>query len=246
MSGSVEGLIGRKIGMTQVFAPDGAVVPVTVLKAGPCVVVNKKTQAKDGYEAVQLGLVEKFSRHKLTKPRRGLFEKHDLPPLKTLREFKYAVTGADAVEVTIGDQVKVDMFNETLFVDVVGISRGKGFAGVVKRHHFRGGDASHGSMFHRAPGSIGSSAYPSRVFKGMRMGGHMGSDRVTVKNLKVVRVDVENGLLMVRGAVPGARGTLLLIRKARAAKKVADIKAPAAKEASAAKQAAKKPAAAKG
>ena len=237
MSGSVEGLIGRKIGMTQVFAPDGAVVPVTVLKAGPCVVVGKKTQAKDGYEAVQLGLVEKFSRHKLTKPRRGLFEKHDLPPLKTLREFKYAAKSADApgadesVGVTVGDQVKVDMFNETVFVDVVGVSRGKGFAGVVKRHHFRGGDASHGSMFHRAPGSIGSSAYPSRVFKGMRMGGHMGSDRVTVKNLKVVRVDVENDLLMVRGAVPGARGTLLLIRKARAAKQ-----SPTAKQAPTAKQ----------
>ena len=121
MSGSVEGLIGRKIGMTQVFAPDGAVVPVTVLKAGPCVVVGKKTQARDGYEAVQLGLVEKFSRHKLTKPRRGMFAKHDLPPLKTLREFKYAAAGADAAEVTVGDQVKVDMFNETVFVDVVGV-----------------------------------------------------------------------------------------------------------------------------
>ena len=232
MSGSVEGLIGRKVGMTQVFAPDGAVVPVTVLKAGPCVVVGKKTQAKDGYEAVQLGLVEKFSRHKLTKPRRGLFEKHDLPPLKTLREFKYSAKSPETAEVTIGDQVNVDMFNETVFVDVVGVSRGKGFAGVVKRHHFRGGDASHGSMFHRAPGSIGSSAYPSRVFKGMRMGGHMGSDRVTVKNLKVVRVDVENGLLMVRGAVPGARGTLLLIRKARAAKQ-----APAEKQVATEKQA---------
>jgi len=238
MSVSVEGLIGRKIGMTQIFAPDGAVVPVTVLKAGPCVVVGKKTQAKDGYEAVQLGLVEKFSRNRLTKPRRGLFEKHDLPPLKTLREFKYAAAGAEAAEVSIGDQVKVDLFNETGFVDVVGMSRGKGFAGVVKRHHFRGGDASHGSMFHRAPGSIGSSAYPSRVFKGMRMGGHMGADRVTVKNLKVVQVDVENDLLMVRGAVPGARGTLLLIRKARAAKQATTPKqTPSAKEAPAARQA---------
>ena len=237
MSGSVEGLIGRKIGMTQVFAPDGAVVPVTVLKAGPCVVVGKKTQAKDGYEAVQLGLVEKFSRHKLTKPRRGLFEKNNLPPLKTLREFKYAAKSPEGAEVTVGDQVKVDMFAETVYVDVVGVSRGKGFAGVVKRHHFRGGDASHGSMFHRAPGSIGSSAYPSRVFKGMRMGGHMGSDRVTVKNLKVVRVDVENDLLLVRGAVPGARGTLLLIRKARAAKPAPVVKeAPAAKQASGARK----------
>jgi large subunit ribosomal protein L3 len=227
MSGTIEGLIGRKVGMTQIFSEDGAVVPVTVLKAGPCVVVGKRTREKDGYEAVQLGLVEKFSRSRLTKPRRGLFEKKNLPPLKTLREFDYvaAAGGAAAGEgdapaaVNVGDQVKVDMFSQTGYVDVIGVSKGKGFAGVMKRHHFKGGAGSHGSMFHRAPGSIGSSAYPSRVFKGMRMGGHMGSDRVTVKNLKVVRIDVDNGLLLVRGAVPGARGTLLLIRKARAAKR---------------------------
>jgi large subunit ribosomal protein L3 len=206
--------------MTQVFRDDGAVVPVTVLKAGPCVVVGTRTRQKDGYEAVRLGLVEHFSKSKLTKPRRGVFEKHNLAPLKTLREFRL-VAGEGEGEgegPKVGDNVKADLFNQVRFVDVIGVSKGKGFAGVMKRHHFRGGAATHGSMFHRAPGSIGSSAYPSRVFKGMRMGGHMGDDRVTVKNLEVVRVDVDNNLLLVRGAVPGARGALLLIRKARAAK----------------------------
>ncbi len=164
---------------------------------------------------MRLGLVERFSKSKMTKPMRGLFEKSNLPPLKTLREFRRQGDG----EVNVGDRVLVDLFSDAAQVDVVGVSKGKGFAGVMKRHHFSGGAATHGSMFHRAPGSIGSSAYPSRVFKGMRMGGHMGSDRVTVKNLDVVRVDLENNLLLVRGAVPGARGTLLLIRKARAAKK---------------------------
>ncbi|HEY3175036.1 MAG TPA: 50S ribosomal protein L3 [Candidatus Polarisedimenticolia bacterium] len=230
MSAGIEGLIGRKVGMTQVFAEDGAVVPVTVLRAGPCIVVGMRTRQKDGYEAVQLGLVEKFSRSKLRKPLRGQFESKNLPPLRTLREVGYSAATAAAgggaepeadapAAVNVGDQVKVDLFSQTGYVDVIGVSKGKGFAGVMKRHHFKGGAGSHGSMFHRAPGSIGSSAYPSRVFKGMRMGGHMGSDRVTVKNLKVVQVDLENGLLMVRGAVPGARGTLLLIRKARAAKR---------------------------
>ena len=217
MPGAIEGMIGRKVGMTQLFREDGAVVPVTVLKAGPCVVVDKRTAGKDGYEAVRLGLVESFSKSKLTKPRRGVFAKHDLAPLKTLREFRCVADG-EGEEIKIGDKVLVDLFSQSRFVDVVGVSRGKGFAGVIKRHHFSGGAATHGSMFHRAPGSIGASAYPSRVFKGMRMAGHMGSDRVTVKNLEVVRVDLEHNLLLVRGAVPGARGTLILIRKARAAK----------------------------
>ncbi|HKY33568.1 MAG TPA: 50S ribosomal protein L3 [Candidatus Polarisedimenticolia bacterium] len=219
---AIEGLIGRKVGMTQIFREDGAVVPVTVLRAGPCVVVGRRTREKDGYEAVQLGLVERFSKSKLTRPRRGVFDKKGLAPLKTLREFRLGPGGAKEGEdagPSIGDRVMVDLFSSVRQVDVIGVSKGKGFAGVMKRHHFRGGAATHGSMFHRAPGSIGSSAYPSRVFKGMRMGGHMGSDRVTVKNLDVVRIDAENNLLMVRGAVPGARGTLLLIRKARAAKR---------------------------
>ena len=218
MAAGIEGLIGRKVGMTQLFRDDGAVVPVTVLKAGPCVVVGRRTKEKDGYEAVQLGLVEHFSKSKLTKPRRGMFEKNSLAPLRTLREFRMA-GGPQPEEVKIGDRVMVDLFAPPGYVDVVGMSKGKGFQGVMTRHNFRGGAATHGSMFHRAPGSIGSSAYPSRVFKGMRMGGHMGADRVTVKNLEIVRVDLENNLLLVRGAVPGARGALLMIRKARAAKK---------------------------
>ena len=218
MAAGIEGLIGRKVGMTQLFRDDGAVVPVTVLKAGPCVVVGRRTKEKDGYEAVQLGLVEHFSKSKLTKPRRGMFEKNNLAPLRTLREFRMA-GGPQPEEVKIGDRVMVDLFAPPGYVDVVGVSKGKGFQGVMTRHNFRGGAATHGSMFHRAPGSIGSSVYPSRVFKGMRMGGHMGSDRVTVKNLEIVRVDLENNLLLVRGAVPGARGALLMIRKARAAKK---------------------------
>jgi len=215
MAVSVEGLLGRKVGMTQVFSEEGDAVPVTVLQAGPCVVVGKRTRAKDGYEAVQLGLVETAAGKGLTKPRKGPFEKNKIAPLKTSREFRQL--GSE--DIGIGERVMVDLFSEISFVDVIGIGKGKGFAGVVKRHHFSGGAASHGSMFHRAPGSIGSSAFPSRVFRGMRMGGHMGARRVTVKNLRVVRIDLENNLMMVKGAVPGARGTLLMIRKARAAKK---------------------------
>jgi len=211
----VEGILGRKVGMTQVFVEDGAVVPVTILRAGPCVVVGRRTREKDGYESVQLGLVEQTSRKRLTRPLKGAFEKSRIPPLKTLREFREEPEGEG---MKIGDQVLVDLFKETRCVDVIGVSKGRGFAGVVKRHHFRGGRATHGSMFHRAPGSIGASAFPSRVFKGMRMGGQMGSERVTVKNLQVVRIDSENNLMLVRGAVPGARGTLLMIRKARAPK----------------------------
>ena len=171
-----------------------------------------------GVQTCALPILETFSKSRLTKPRRGLFEKNNLAPLRTMREFRYGST-QQPEEVKIGDQVMVDLFAPPGYVDVVGVSKGKGFQGVMKRHHFSGGAATHGSMFHRAPGSIGSSAYPSRVFKGMRMGGHMGSDRVTVKNLEIVRVDLEKNLLMVKGAVPGARGTLLMIRKARAAKK---------------------------
>ncbi len=219
MPAAVEGLIGRKVGMMQVFREDGAAVPVTVLRAGPCVVVGLRTRDKDGYEAVRLGLVEKVAKSRATKPLRGQFARLNLPPLKTLREFRRAPGGEAAeADLKIGDRVQVDMFALAERVDVVGVSKGRGFAGVVRRHHFRGGDATHGSMFHRAPGSIGSSAYPSRVFKGMRMGGHLGVDRVTVKNLEVLRVDAENNLLVVKGAVPGARGALLLIRKARTAK----------------------------
>jgi len=210
----VEGLIGRKVGMTQLYEPDGTVVPATVLRAGPCVVVGKRTRERDGYEAIRLGLVEKVNARRVTKPIRGYLEKHGLPLLRTQKEF--AIRGEG--EMGIGDRVLVSMFAPAEKVDVVGTSKGRGFAGVIKRHHFAGGAASHGSMFHRAPGSIGASSYPSRVFKGTRMAGRMGGARVTVKNLEVARVDAENNLLVVRGAVPGARGTLLYIKKAKSAK----------------------------
>ena len=213
----VTGLIGKKVGMTQLFGPDGSVHPATVLKAGPCVVSQVKTVEKDGYEAVQLGLVE-AKPHKENKPTEGHFKKAGVPPTRVRREMRLKA-GGDPLKA--GDQVNVSMFADGERVDVIGTSRGKGFQGVVKRHHFKGGRMSHGSMFHRAPGSIGASSFPSRVVKGMRAGGRMGGDRVTVRNLKVVQVDGENNLLVLHGAVPGAPGGYLVIRKAVAAKKVA-------------------------
>src|SRR6478672_6884398 len=212
----VTGLIGKKVGMTQLFAADGTVAPATVIKAGPCVVAQVKTAATDGYEAVQLGLVE-AKPTKENKPTQGHFKKAGVPATRVRREMKLAA-GGDVPKA--GDQVNVGIFAENDRVDVIGTSRGKGFQGVVKRHHFKGGRATHGSMFHRAPGSIGASSYPSRVVKGMRMGGHMGADRVTVRNLKVLRVDAENHLLMVEGAVPGGPNAIVIIRKAIAAKKL--------------------------
>src|SRR5262247_4038924 len=212
----VTGLIGKKVGMTQLFGPDGAVHPATVLKAGPCVVSQVKTAAKDGYEAVQLGLVEARA-HKENKPTEGHFKKAGVPPTRVRREVRVKA-GGDPLKA--GDQVNVSIFSDGERVDVIGTSRGKGFQGVVKRHHFAGGRATHGSMFHRAPGSIGASSFPSRVVKGMRMAGHMGADRVTVRNLKVLRVDAENNLLMLEGAVPGGPNTVVLIRKAVAAKRI--------------------------
>ncbi len=208
----VEGMIGRKVGMTQVFLEDGTLVGVTVLEAGPCVVVQRRTAAKDGYEAVQLGLVDPKAGKGANKPMRGHHEKAGVPPTRLLREFKLDA-GAD---LKPGDRVLVDMFQGVPKVDVIGTSKGKGFQGVMRRHNFRGGASSHGSMFHRAPGSIGASAFPSRVFPGMRAAGHMGDVRVTVKNLKVVRIDAEKNLLLVRGAVPGPAGAKVLIRKAKA------------------------------
>jgi large subunit ribosomal protein L3 len=205
----VEGLIGRKIGMSQSFDEQGNVVPVTVIKAGPCTVIQKKTKAKDGYVALQLGLVEGKGSRKPTKPQLGHFKKAGVPVLKNLRE----VRCAEASEIKEGDQVLVDIFKPGDKIHVIGTSKGKGFAGVVKRHHFRGGDAAHGSMFHRAPGSIGASSYPSRVVKGMRMGGHMGHARITVRNLEVLQTDLENNLLLVKGAVPGPKGGYVLVRK---------------------------------
>ena len=204
------GIIGKKIGMTQVFRPDGQVVPVTVLKAGPCVVVQRKTPATDGYDAVQLGLVE-FAR-KQNKPITGHLKKAAADGVKYLREFRLKPGMGDPKP---GDKVLVDQFQLAEKVDITGISKGRGFAGTVKRHHFGGGDASHGSMFHRAPGSIGASSYPSRVVPGMRMSGHMGDDQVTVRNLEVVEIDLADNLLLVKGAVPGPNGGYVIVRRAK-------------------------------
>ena len=212
----VTGIIGRKVGMTQVFDPDGAVHPATVIKAGPCVVVQAKTATTDGYEAVQLGLVEDTPA-KVGKPLAGHYKKAGVPPTRARREVKVA-PGGDGPKA--GDQVLVSIFASGDRVDVIATSRGKGFQGVVRRHHFAGGAATHGSMFHRAPGSIGASSYPSRVIKGMRAPGRMGADRVTVRNLKVLRVDPDNHLLIVQGGIPGAPEGYVLVRKAVAAKRI--------------------------
>jgi len=210
----VTGIIGKKLGMSQVFGADGVVTPVTVLKAGPCVVVQRKGAQADGYEAVQLGLVEERPA-KVNRPTAGHYKKAGVPPTRVRREVGLTA-GGEALKA--GDQVLVSVFADGDTVDVIGTSKGRGFQGVVKRHHFRGGAATHGSMFHRAPGSIGASSYPSRVIKGMRAAGHMGSDRVTVRNLRVVKVDSEHNLLLVRGAVPGATGGYVIIRRAVGAK----------------------------
>ncbi len=211
----INGIIGRKLGMTQLFAEDGTVTPVTVIKAGPCVVVQtKKASGNDGYNAVQLGLVEdKPVRLKnVSKPMRGHFEKTGggIPPTRVLKEFRLQ----NEPEENIGDQIKVDVFTDGDKIEVVGKSKGKGFAGTIKRHNFSSGPKSHGSMSVRAPGSIGQSAYPSRVIKGTKSSGHMGDERVTVKGLTIAKVDAENNLLMVRGAVPGANGSLVVVKKA--------------------------------
>ena len=215
----VNGIIGRKVGMTQVFAPDGTVQPATVIKAGPCVVLQAKGAQTDGYEAVQLALVEEAPA-KVNKAIAGHYKKAgNVPPTRVRREMKVVAGPGDNVALKAGDQVLVGgVFKDGERVDVIGISRGHGFQGVVKRHHFRGGAATHGSMFHRAPGSIGASSFPSRVVKGMRAAGRMGGERVTTRNLKVVQVDAENNLLLVRGAVPGAPGSYIIVRKAVAAK----------------------------
>ena len=199
---AVNGILGIKLGMTQVFAEDGTAVPCTVLQAGPCVVVQRRTKQKDGYDAVQLGLVEFVKPQRINKPMTGHFKKADVAPMRVLREIRLEES---ADETKAGDRVLVDRFAPGEFVDVTGVSKGKGFQGGVKRWHFRGGDATHGSMFHRAPGGIGASSFPSRVWTGQHFPGHMGNERVTVKNLRVVKVDNDENLLLVRGAVPGPR-----------------------------------------
>jgi large subunit ribosomal protein L3 len=206
------GILGKKIGMSQVFRPDGQAVPVTLLKAGPCMVVQRKTPTTDGYDAVQLGLVEFIKPKRINKPTTGRLKKAGVEGAKFMREFSLR-PGDD--DFKAGDQVLVDQFKPKDKVDVIGISKGRGFAGVVKRHHFRGGESTHGSMFHRAPGSIGASSFPSRVLPGMRMGGHMGNEKVTVRNLEIIDVDTEDNVLVVKGAVPGPNGGYVVVRRSK-------------------------------
>jgi len=207
----LEGLIGKKIGMTQGFDEQGNAVPLTVIQAGPCTVIQIKSVDKDGYRALQVGFVEGRTVKTQSKAQLGHFKKSGSPLIPVLREFRCDDPG----EVKEGDQFFVDIFKVGEKVCVTGTSKGKGFAGVVKRHHFRGGAASHGSMFHRAPGSIGASSYPSRVVRGLRMGGHMGQERVTTKNLVVFQADKDHNLLVLSGAVPGPNGGYILIQKAK-------------------------------
>lgn len=223
----VDGILGKKLGMTQVFAPNGDAVPATVLKAGPCIVVQRKTAGKDGYDAVQLGLVELPGPKRVTSPVAGHFKKAGANPSRFLREVRLS---AGDGEVKVGDKVLADQFKPEEYVDVIGVSKGRGFAGLHKRHHFGGGEGSHGSMFHRAPGSIGASAYPSRVFKGMRAAGHMGAARVTVRNLRVLKVLPEDHALVVEGAVPGPEGGYVIVRRAKAPRRKKQVAAPAPKK----------------
>ena len=198
--------------MSQVFRADGQVVPVTLLKAGPCVVVQRKTPTNDGYDAVQLGFVEFVKASRITKPLAGHLKRAGAEGMKFLRELRMRPGDDDLKQ---GDRVLVDEFKPKDKVDVIGVSKGRGFASLVKRHHFRGGPATHGSMFHRAPGSIGASSFPSRVFPGMRMAGHMGHERVTVRNLEIIDVDTEDNVLVVKGAVPGPNGGYVVVRRSK-------------------------------
>ncbi len=211
----IKGILGKKLGMTQVFAADGNRIPVTVVEAGPCVVLQKKTVDTDGYNALQLGFGGKKA-HRVTKPAMGHFKKVGKGAFATLREFQ-----ADNVdEYQVGDEITCDaLFAAGDVVDVTGTSKGKGFQGVIKRWNFAGGRSSHGSKFHRAPGAIGASAWPSRVFKGKKMAGQMGNERATTQNLKIVEVRAEQGLILVKGAIPGPKNGVVVIRKGVKAKK---------------------------
>jgi large subunit ribosomal protein L3 len=231
---AVTGILGKKIGMTQVFDEKGEVHPITVLQAGPCVITQLKTLAKDGYEAAQIGLVEFVKSSKVNKPMAGHFGKSNVPPVKLMREVALEAAapvkadGADRSDGSegeaaatngngpkAGDRVLVDIFSDNKYVDVIGTSKGRGFAGVVRRHKFAGGPKAHGHMF-QVQGSIGASSFPSRVFPGQRMPGHYGVDQVTVRNLRIRGIDLEENLLMVEGAVPGPRDGYVLISKAKA------------------------------
>ena len=211
----VTGILGKKIGMTQIFDDKGDVHPITVLQAGPCVITQMKTLANDGYEAAQIGLVEFVKDKNVTKPQKGHFAKTEAPPVKIIREVPLELDADGVVATKAGDRVLVDIFSDARFVDVSGTSKGRGFAGVVRRHHFGGGPKSHGHMF-QVQGSIGASSYPSRVFPGMRMPGHMGAEQVTVRNLRIRGIDLDENLLMVEGAVPGSREGYVMISKAKA------------------------------
>ncbi|MBM3733825.1 MAG: 50S ribosomal protein L3 [Acidobacteria bacterium] len=206
------GILGKKIGMTQIFNAEGQVVPVTVVKAGPCVVVQRKTPATDGYSAVQLGLMEYVKPARISKPAAGHLKKASADGIKFLKELRL---GAHADDMKQGDRVLAEEFQVAEKVDVIGTSKGRGFAGVIKRHNFRGGPGGHGSMFNRAPGSIGASSFPSRVFPGMKMSGHMGDVQVTVRNLEIVQVDTEENLILVKGAVPGPNGGYVVLRRSK-------------------------------
>lgn len=202
----MKGILGKKLGMTHIFIEDGRSIPVTVIEAGPCCVIQIKTKENDGYEAVKVGFSEIRKEKKVGKPMSGVFKKAGVKPYRIIKEFKMG-------DLKVGDFVTVGMFNKGDIVKVSGISKGKGFQGVMKRHNYAGGPGSHGSMFNRAPGSIGASSYPSRVWKNKGLPGHMGSETTTVKNLRVVEVRPDQNILMLRGAVPGAAGTYIEIRK---------------------------------
>lgn len=206
------GILGKKIGMTQVFRPNGEVVPVTIVKAGPCVVVQRKTPTTDGYDAVQIGLLEFVKASRINKPATGHLKKANADGVKFLKELTLR-PGDD--DLKPGDKILVDQFRTREMVDVTGVSKGRGYASLMKRHNFRGGPGSHGSMFNRAPGSIGASSFPSRVFKGMRMAGHMGVQDVTVRNLEIVEIDAEENVILVKGAIPGPNGGYVVVRRAK-------------------------------
>jgi large subunit ribosomal protein L3 len=216
---SVAGILGKKIGMTQLFDDRGDVHPVTVLKAGPCVITQLKTVAKDGYEAAQIGYIDFIKASKINKAMAGHFAKSNVPPVKMIREVPLvagkAASGEEKVEAKAGDRVLVDIFNDEKFVDVIGTSKGRGFAGVIRRHGFGGGPKSHGHMF-QVQGSIGASSFPSRVFPGQRMPGHMGAAQITVRNLRIRGIDLDDNLILVEGAVPGPRDGFVLISKPKA------------------------------
>ncbi|QHN02354.1 50S ribosomal protein L3 [Granulicella sp. WH15] len=211
---SVVGILGKKIGMTQIFDERGDVHPITVIKAGPCVITQLKTLAKDGYEAAQIGYVDFIKASKVTKAMNGHFAKANVPPVKVIKEVAIEKVSGEEEGVKAGDRVLVDIFEDERFVDIIGTSKGRGFAGVIRRHGFGGGPKSHGHMF-QVQGSIGASSFPSRVFPGQRMPGHMGAAQITVRNLRIRGIDVEENLILVEGAVPGHRDGFVLVSKAK-------------------------------